>query len=458
MTPRLSTSLCLLLLLLFPAQQALADTVVCDADDGGLDLPEGFCAQVVADQLGFARHLVVTRNNDVYVAIADRDDTPGGLVGLRDSTGDGRLNEQIRFGERGGTGIAMAEGYLYFGEDRRVLRYRLHGKHLGPEDDPEIIAYEFPEQDQHGARSLALDGRGGLYVNVGAPSNNCQRQDRQLGSPGQVPCPELSQGAGIWRFTMDQRRQSLADAEQVASGIRNAVAIAWNPRDEVLYAAQHGRDQLGSNWPHLFDDAQNAELPSEELLRVEVGSNFGWPYCYHDAIRDRRVLAPEYGGNGETVRNCDRYAKPELAFPAHMAPNDLLFYRGAGFPEHYRNGAFIAFHGSWDRSPLEQRGYKVAFVPTDEYGRVDNDTEWEVFADGFTGTDAPPRTPEDARFRPMGLAQGPDGSLYISDSQVGRIWRVHYIGETQSRSRGFRRQAERLLERFMGRHFDSNLQ
>lgn len=448
MTPRLSISLCLLLLLLLPAPSIIADSVVCDADDGGLTLPEGFCAQVVADRLGHARHLAVSRNHDVYVAIAEHDGVAGGLVGLRDSTGDGRLDEQIRFGERGGTGIALAGGYLYFGEDRRVLRYRLHGEHLGPEDDPEVVAYDFPEQEQHSARSLALDGNGGLYVNVGAPSNNCQRQDRQLGSPGQVPCPELSRGAGIWRFAVDQRGQSQRDAEQVAGGIRNAVAMAWNPRDGALYAAQHGRDQLGSNWPHLFDDAQNAELPSEELLRIETGSNFGWPYCYHDPIRDHRVLAPEYGGNGETVRNCDTYPQPELAFPAHMAPNDLLFYRGAGFPERYRNGAFIAFHGSWDRAPLEQRGYKVAFVPTDADGRVENGKQWEVFADGFTGSETPPRMPEDARYRPMGLAQGPDGSLYISDSQVGRIWRVQYIGGTERRSRGLRRQAERLLERF----------
>lgn len=447
MTLRLSISLAILFAAWLPASSTMSASVACDADHGGLSLPPGFCAQVVAEDLGHARHLVVTRNDDVYVAIADRDGVTGGIAGLRDSTGDGRLNEQIRFGERGGTGIGLYDGYLYFGEDRRVIRYRLHDEHLGPEDDPEVIAYDFPQQNQHSARSLAFDNNGSLFVNAGAPSNNCQREDRQLGSPGLVPCPELTHGGGIWRFDATTRGQTQKDGQRYASGIRNAVAMAWNLREDHLYAMPHGRNLLGRNWPHLFDDQTNAEQPSEELIRVTEGSHFGWPYCYHDPIRGQRVLAPEYGGDGSKVHNCDRYPPPEMAFPAHMAPNDLLFYRGSGFPEHFRGGAFIAFHGSRDRAPLEQRGYKVAFLPADEEGRLKTEEDWHVFADGFAGN-KPPRTPDEARFRPMGLAQGPDGSLYISDSQQGRIWRVHYIGEEERRPPGLRRQAERLLDRF----------
>ena len=114
-----------------------------------------------------------------------------------------------------------------------------------------------------------------------------------------------------------------------------------------------------------------------------------------------------------------------IGFPGHFAPNDILFYTGDQFPEHYRNGAFIAFHGSTIRSPYSQAGYFVAFVPFKD-GTPSG--PWEVFADGFAGMDTIVNT-TDAMHRPMGLAQGPDGSLYISDSRKGKIWRIMYKGD-----------------------------
>jgi len=116
-----------------------------------------------------------------------------------------------------------------------------------------------------------------------------------------------------------------------------------------------------------------------------------------------------------------------MSFPAHTAPNDLLFYTGDQFPERYRNGAFIAFHGSWNRAPLQQEGYYVIFVPMKD-GLPSGD--WEVFADGFSGLETV-MNPGDAEHRPVGLALGPDGSLYISDSRMGTVWRVLYTGEEQ---------------------------
>ena len=111
-----------------------------------------------------------------------------------------------------------------------------------------------------------------------------------------------------------------------------------------------------------------------------------------------------------------------MSFPAHWAPNDLLFYQGDQFPPRYKNGAFVAFHGSTNRSPYPQAGYVVAFVPFKE-GKPTG--PWEVFADGFIG-DSPIAEMKQAQYRPMGLAEGPDGSLYISDSKQGKIWRVVY--------------------------------
>ncbi len=397
-----------------------AESLHCDADNGGLQLPAGFCALVVADNLGQARHLAVRDNGDLYVALR-RPASGGGIVALRDSDGDGRMDLTARFGALGGTGLEIDGDYLYFGAETSILRYRLAADRLEPEAAAEVLVAELPAQRQHAAKSLALDGQGRIYVNIGAPSNACQEQPRTPGSPGQDPCPQLLQQAGIWRFRADLPGQRQAtQGERYATGIRNAVALAWNPFAEALYAAQHGRDQLQQLWPRRYSIVQSAELPAEEFLLVKSGADFGWPYCYYDQLQQKRVLAPEYGGDGRLVGDCADYGLPISAFPGHWAPNDLLFYRGGQFPVRYRGGAFIAFHGSWNRAPLEQRGYRVVFVP---FAGQLPDGAPELFADGFAGI-APITHPRDARFRPMGLAEGADGSLYIVDSQQGRIWRV----------------------------------
>jgi glucose/arabinose dehydrogenase len=283
-----------------------------------------------------------------------------------------------------------------------------------------VIVTGFPDQRQHADKPIAFDDAGGLYVNVGAPSNACQVQTRTRGSPGRDPCPQRQRHAGIWRFEDAKPGQTQAEGERYATGIRQCVAMAWNREADALFAVQHGRDQLHSLWPEHFTVEDNARLPAEEFLLVERGSDFGWPYGYWDPFQEKRVLAPEYGGDGEKVGRCGQFDEPLLAFPAHWAPNDLMFYTGTQFPLRYRGGAFIAFHGSWNRAPLPQAGFTVVFVPFAD-GRPTG--EWEIFADGFAGREVVAR-PSDARCRPMGLAQAPDGALLVSDSQRGRIWRV----------------------------------
>ena len=199
----------------------------------------------------------------------------------------------------------------------------------------------------------------------------------------------------------------------------------WNPVDENLYVVMHGRDDLHLLWPEKFTPWQSAVLPAEEFQRVKEGSDFGWPYCYYDQMQKKKVLAPEYGGDGKIIGRCSQCQDPVMGFPGHWAPNDLLFYRGDQFPDHYKNGAFIAFHGSTNRGPYPQAGYFVCFVP---FKNGEPTGEWEVFADGFAGTDTIVST-GDAHFRPMGLAVGPDGSIYVSDSRKGKIWRIMYKGE-----------------------------
>jgi len=191
-----------------------------------------------------------------------------------------------------------------------------------------------------------------------------------------------------------------------------------------LYATTHGRDQLLQNWRQLYPDAKTgAELPSEELLLVTKGGDYGWPHCYFDGFQKKRVLAPEYGGDGgAAVGSCATYPPPIAAYPAHWAPNDLKIYNGPAFPAAYRGGAFIAFHGSWNRAPGPQDGFSVVFQPI-RNGRASG--QWTVFADGFAG---PGKASGQATYRPTGLAVGPDGALYISDDRRGRIWKVTYRG------------------------------
>jgi glucose/arabinose dehydrogenase len=394
----------------------------CAPDNGGLVLPDGFCALIVHEGVGPARHVAVAPDGRVYVALRDRRGETGGVVGLRDTDGDGSLDEVVRFGDRGGTGIAVHDGFLYFAPNDAVLRYRLPADgSLEPREAPETIVDGFPEQRSHAAKTLAFGDDGSLWVNVGAPSNACQNPDRQANVPGQDPCPELELQAGVWRYDAATPGQRHSAGARWATGVRNAVAVAYNPTDRALYAVQHGRDQLDM-WSG-FEPADNTELPSEEFIRLERGADFGWPYCYHDPARGRRVLAPEYGGDGERVGRCAEFAAPLTAYPAHWAPNDLLFYTGDHLPARYRGGAFIAWHGSWNRTP-PQRGYKVTFQPMSA-GRPSG--EWEVFADGFAGAE-PLQSSGDAEHRPMGLAQGPDGTLYVADSQRGTIWRIIYRG------------------------------
>lgn len=402
-----------------------------DSDNGGIELPEGFAALVVADNLGKARQLSVAENGDIYVALQEANQGES-IVALRDTNGDGRADIERRFGgDSGGRGLELRNGFLYFAPDTEVRRYPLRQGELVPEETYQVIATGFPLETEHAAKTFAFDDQERLYVNVGGPSNACQEKNRELESPGQDPCPLLERHAGIWRFNADALEQDhVRDGRRYATGIRNAVAIAWNPIVNKLYVLQHGRDQFAQLWPELFDYDQSAELPAEEFFLVEEGSNFGWPYCYYDQIQGKKVLGPEYGGDGKEIGRCEQFQDPIAAFPAHWAPNDLLFYTAGQFPDRYQGGAFIAFHGSWNRSPRPEEGYKVVFVP---FQGERPSGAWETFADGFAGVDEVD-DPSDARFRPCGLAQGPDGSLYIADSQKGRIWRVVYAdGEGQSR-------------------------
>jgi glucose/arabinose dehydrogenase len=399
-----------------------------DADNAGLKLPAGFGALKVADNLGRTRHLVVTAQGDIYTKIMGRVGTEKGIIKLQDANGDGKAELVTSFGNYGGTGIAIKNGYLYASSDEEVFRYKLNDKgDVVNAALPEKIITGLKKGNQHETKSIALDNDGNIYVNIGAYSNSCQIEDRTKGSMGRMPCNILDSAGGIWQFRADIPNQTYGQGSRYATGLRNVVGLDWNNQLNQLFVMQHGRDQLHDLFPAIYDDKASAEKPAETMYAVTKGMNAGWPYIYYDPSLNKKIVAPEYGGDGKKESNDPAFTDPAIAFPAHMAPNGLLFYTGNQFPAKYKNGAFIAFHGSWNRAPLPQEGYFVVFVPF-EKGKPTG--KWEVFANGFSGVEVVTGT-RGAAHRPCGLAQGPDGSLYVSDDVKGTIYRIIYQNEAK---------------------------
>lgn len=397
----------------------------CDRQVDGLTIARGYCVETFAEGIGAARHITTDGRGNVFVILqAQRKGTPpGGIVALRDSNADGRADYEQRFGSIYGSDIKWHQGFLFAASEDTVVRFRIADDTLMPTGDPEVMVTGFPrfEDGEHRRKTIAFDDHGGLYVHVGAPNNSCQAQNRVAHSPGLRPCPYLEKAAGIWRFDESAAGQRHGvEGSRVATGIRYALGMAWNPISRSLYLVQEGRDELHSGWPELFSEGQSAETPSEELIEVtQQLPDFGWPYCYYDAFRNKRLLAPEYGGDGIGVGGCARYAAPKMAFPAHTSPTDIVIDSGNTMGNR-RQGAYVSFHGGWGRQPFGQAGYSVLFVPFtggQPMGR------WEVFVEGFAGI-APVKMPTDAAYRPAGLTIDPQGRLYIADSKKGRIWRL----------------------------------
>jgi glucose/arabinose dehydrogenase/mono/diheme cytochrome c family protein len=408
----------------------------CPGDDTGLRLAAGFCATVFADAIGHARHLAVSANGVVYVNTwsgryygNDKPHEGGFLVALQDTAGAGKANVNQRFGETvqsggaGGTGIGLYKGALYAEINDRIVRYALPPGSNLPKDPPQTVVSGLPLGGDHPMHPFAIDADGMMYVDVATATNSCQPKNRQPKIPGAVPCKELETRGGIWRYDANKTGQVFSPADRFATGIRNGEGFGVDTTGHRLFVTQHGRDQLHANWPDLYKPDEEATLPAEELMSLKQDADYGWPECYYDSFQRKLVLAPEYGGDGgKKVGVCAGKTAPIAAFPAHWAPNGMVFYDKDQFPSRYRNGVFIAFHGSWDRAPYPQSGYNVVFqsLSGDHAG-----DKCEVFADGFAGAK---KSPDQAAHRPSGVAVGPDGSIYVSDDVKGRIYKIIYRG------------------------------
>jgi len=403
-----------------------------DPDNGGITLPPGFRALVVADNLVAGkkvnnaaerlRGIVVAPNGDIYAK-----GQSGTIFALRDGNGDGRAEIVKEFGPGdGGTHIALHDGWLYHSSRTTVYRVKYTANELVPAGEMQVVVAKLPAERDHAQKAFAFDDRGRMLVEVGAPYNVYSKPDRQLGAKGLDATEFQKTFGGFWLFDPNKLNQTQADGVRFSTGHRHALALAWNTVSKQFFMVQMGRDNLNVVDPANYDTLDNAERVAEVMHVIREGSNFGWPYSYWDPIKKARMVAPEFGGDNRKRVEPDPYDPPLVAFPGHWAPLQMTFYTATQFPEKYRGGAFVTFHGSWNRAPRPQGGYQVAFVPFDAKGMPTGN--YEAFADGFTGRSEFVNT-GDARYRPAGVAVGPDGSLYITESEKGRIWRVIYTGE-----------------------------
>ena len=379
-------------------------------------LPKGFTASVIATGFEGVRHIAINKTGGIYIKLSRLKDGKG-IFYLKDTNSDGVMDTETGFGNFPGTGICIKNGFLYASSNDDVYRYKLNEKEevINP-DKPEKIVVGLVNHDRDNSKSITVDDEGNLYVNVGSYSNACLEGNSLV---AKNPCPILDSAGGIWQFKTNRFNQRIKDGIHYATGLKNVVGLDWNTHTKSLFVMQHGRDQLHDLYPQYFTEQQNNFLPAETMYEVHKGFDAGWPYVYYDQIQHKKILAPEYGGDGKKTGG-EKTANPVAVFPAHLAPNGLMFYTGNLFPAKFKNGAFIAFH---NKSPELEKGFLVAFVPFNSNKASGN---WEIFADEFAGHGYN-KSNQPAMHKPCGLAQGKDGALYVADDMGGFIYKITYI-------------------------------
>ena len=351
--------------------------IVAKPDSAQLHVPMGFSVSVYADKLDGARTMLYAPNGDLFVAQSRN----GSVVVLRDTNNDGEPDSRTVYaqGLNGVFGMAFQNGYLYLGASDRIVRYKYTNGDSQAQGMPEKIV-DLPASG-HNTRNIVFsrDGKK-MYVAIGSASNK---------SDGEEP-----RRAAVSEYNADGSGHRV-----YASGLRNPVALTLQPGTDTMWVSVNERDTLGD------------DLVPDYITSIKDGGFYGWPYSYIGSNYD-----PEHKGKRPDL--VQRAIVPDVLLPAHAAAVGLAFYTGTQFPQHYRNGAFIGLHGSWNRSKLS--GYRVAFVPF-QNGKPSGPVE--DFVTGWIINDGNPGT---AWGRPVSPFVAKDGSLLVSDDMGNKIWRVRY--------------------------------
>lgn len=341
-----------------------------------LDLPPGF-EIAVWGRIPGARSLVRGDGGTIFVGTRD---ASGSVYAIADRNGDHQADEihEIASELFMPNGVAFRNGALYVAEVNRILRFDGIESRLDDPGEPVVVSDELPDARHHGWKFLDFGPDGMLYFNIGAPCNRCASEDPLFASITRM----RADGSGI---------------EPVALGVRNSVGFAWHPDTEEMWFTDNNPDWLG-------DDNPAGELN----ILTEDGQHFGYPYCHATAVPD-----PWYG----RARSCDEFENPTQDLGPHVAAIGMMFYRGDAFPEEYRGQAFLAEHGSWNRT--ERIGYRLTLVRTkDGVG-----TSYEDFVTGWIGE------PEERPWgRPVDLLELPTGDVLVSDDRADAIYRIWYSG------------------------------
>ena len=339
-----------------------------------IKLPPGFSISIYASGLRDARSLALSPKGIVYVG-----SQVGNVYAVVDRNRDGKADEvhTIATGLKTPNGVAWKDGALYVAEISRVLRYDGIDDKLASPPKPVVVSDAFPGDTHHGWKFIRFGPDGKLYVPVGAPCNICEKDNPIYSTITRL-------GAG-------------GKPEIVARGIRNTVGFDWHPQTHELWFTDNGRDMLGD------------DVPPDELNRApKAGMNFGFPYCHAGRIAD-----PEYGKK----HACSEFTPPARELGPHVAAIGMRFYTGSMFPAEYRNGMFIAMHGSWNRT--SKQGYNVMHASVGRDGKV----TLKPFLEGFL-QDAKADPPMWGR--PVDVLVMKDGALLVSDDYNGIVYRVSY--------------------------------
>ncbi|MBB4659300.1 YbhB/YbcL family Raf kinase inhibitor-like protein [Parvularcula dongshanensis] len=364
-----------------------------------LALPEGFTIDVFAEDLVNPRMIRVADDGTVYVTRRE----VGDVLMLRDEDGDGKADSQKVVASR-----PMMHGIEIDGDDVYLMTvselFHATRNEDGTFGELERLIDDLPEGGQHANRMVVRGGDGNLYVSVGSTCNACDETN-----------PENA--------TILQVKPDGSSRKIYASGLRNTIGYGFSPDTGELYGFDHGIDWLG-------DDEQ-----PEEINKIEEGAKYGWPYVYGDQMTNPQ---DEPSGGITAEEWAAQSHGPIGLYTPHSAPMQLAFYDGEAFPEDYRGDAFVAMRGSWNRLPPS--GYEVVRLDFENGEPVGI----EPFLSGFVYEDEESPSGWSQMGRLCGLAQGPDGALYLSDDTNGVIYKIAYDGEGAGREAPRMTNAERV--------------